>query len=143
MPDDPKSNLEKRCQACRTLGIQKGADNESNLEDLLNGKLDPKKIRALIGEEIIGFTTSYNAEDISAQDLEKFIIEMFKHLSKNEESVIRLVYGLNAENSEYNVEEIAKMFNLPTTRVRQLETSAIKKLKHPSVSSKLKNYLEK
>jgi len=54
-----------------------------------------------------------------------------------------LVTSLKTEDeSDRTLEEIGKELNVTRERVRQIESSAIKKLKHPKVGRKLKNYIE-
>ena len=50
--------------------------------------------------------------------------------------------GLMDDESDRTLEEIGKELNVTRERVRQIESSAIKKLKHPKVGRKLKNYIE-
>jgi len=51
-------------------------------------------------------------------------------------------FGLLEDESDRTLEEIGKALNVTRERVRQIESSAIKKLKHPKVGRKLKNYIE-
>jgi len=51
-------------------------------------------------------------------------------------------FGLLNDESDRTLEEIGKELNVTRERVRQIESSAIKKLKHPKVGRKLKNYIE-
>lgn len=84
-----------------------------------------------------------NAEDIMVlNDLNNVIGDTFSYLSEREEIVIRMRFGLNDERSEYDFEEIARSLNLSRERIRQIESSAIKKLKHPKVNRLLMTYLD-
>lgn len=51
-------------------------------------------------------------------------------------------FGLMPDESDRTLEEIGKELNVTRERVRQIESSAIKKLKHPKVGRKLKSYIE-
>ncbi len=75
-------------------------------------------------------------------DLNQQIDEILGKLNSREQSVIRMRYGLLPDMSDRTLEEIGKELNVTRERVRQIESSAIKKLKHPKVGRKLKNYIE-
>lgn len=87
--------------------------------------------------------TSTNAMDqIMKEDLRAQIFEVLDQLSEREQAVIRMRFGLLDDESDRTLEEIGKELNVTRERVRQIESSAIKKLKHPKVGRKLKNYIE-
>jgi RNA polymerase primary sigma factor len=75
-------------------------------------------------------------------DLKGQIDTVLEQLNEREEAVIRRRYGLMTDESDRTLEEIGKELNVTRERVRQIESSAIKKLKHPKVGRKLKNYIE-
>jgi len=75
-------------------------------------------------------------------DLSSQIDEVLVELSEREQAVIRMRFGLLDDESDRTLEEIGKELNVTRERVRQIESSAIKKLKHPKVGRKLKNYIE-
>lgn len=86
---------------------------------------------------------STNAMDqIMKEDLRAQIFEVLDQLSEREQAVIRMRFGLLDDESDRTLEEIGKELNVTRERVRQIESSAIKKLKHPKVGRKLKNYIE-
>ena len=76
------------------------------------------------------------------EDLRAQIFEVLDQLSEREQAVIRMRFGLLDDESDRTLEEIGKELNVTRERVRQIESSAIKKLKHPKVGRKLKNYIE-
>jgi RNA polymerase primary sigma factor len=76
------------------------------------------------------------------EDLRKHIDEILQNLNEREREVIKMRFGLMPDKSERTLEEIGKALNVTRERVRQIENSAIKKLKHPKVGRKLKNYIE-
>ena len=76
------------------------------------------------------------------EDLGRQIDSMFDQLNDREEAVVRMRFGLLSDESDRTLEEIGKELNVTRERVRQIESSAIKKLKHPKVGRKLKNYIE-
>jgi RNA polymerase primary sigma factor len=75
-------------------------------------------------------------------DLNRQIDEVLEQLNEREQAVIRMRFGLLPDKSDRTLEEIGKELNVTRERVRQIESSAIKKLKHPKVGRKLKNYIE-
>ena len=79
---------------------------------------------------------------ILKEDLKVQIDEVLEQLNDREEAVIRMRFGLLDDESDRTLEEIGKELNVTRERVRQIESSAIKKLKHPKVGRKLKNYIE-
>ena len=81
-------------------------------------------------------------EAILKADLKEQIDEVLDQLNDREKAVIRMRFGLLDDESDRTLEEIGKELNVTRERVRQIESSAIKKLKHPKVGRKLKNYIE-
>jgi len=75
-------------------------------------------------------------------DLKNQIDDVLDQLNDREKAVIRMRFGLMFDESDRTLEEIGKELNVTRERVRQIESSAIKKLKHPKVGRKLKNYIE-
>ncbi len=81
-------------------------------------------------------------DHILKNDLKEQIDEVLDQLNEREKAVIRMRFGLLDDESDRTLEEIGKELNVTRERVRQIESSAIKKLKHPKVGRKLKNYIE-
>ncbi len=75
-------------------------------------------------------------------DLNNQIDDVLDQLNEREKAVIRMRFGLLSDESDRTLEEIGKELSVTRERVRQIESSAIKKLKHPKVGRKLKNYIE-
>ncbi len=75
-------------------------------------------------------------------DLNRQIDEVLDQLNEREEAVVRMRFGLLNDASDRTLEEIGKELSVTRERVRQIESSAIKKLKHPKVGRKLKNYIK-
>ena len=73
--------------------------------------------------------------------LKEQLIEVLDTLTPREEKVLRLRFGLD-DGRARTLEEVGKEFNVTRERIRQIEAKALRKLRHPSRSKKLKDYLE-
>jgi RNA polymerase primary sigma factor len=94
------------------------------------------------GDFIEDKSTISPTELVLKDDLNNQIDEVLDQLNEREKAVIRMRFGLLDDESDRTLEEIGKELNVTRERVRQIESSAIKKLKHPKVGRKLKNYIE-
>ncbi len=81
------------------------------------------------------------AEAASYQLLKEQLDEVLHTLSPREEMVLRLRFGLEDGRSR-TLEEVGQQFNITRERIRQIEAKALRKLRHPSRSKILKDYLE-
>jgi RNA polymerase primary sigma factor len=81
-------------------------------------------------------------DNIMKEDLQGQIDQILAQLNEREQAVIRMRFGLMQDASDRTLEEIGKELSVTRERVRQIESSAIKKLKHPKVGKNLKNYVE-
>ena len=66
---------------------------------------------------------------------------MLKTLTPREEVVLRLRFGLK-DGRPRTLEEVGKVFNVTRERIRQIEAKALRKLRHPSRSKKLRDFLD-
>jgi len=73
--------------------------------------------------------------------LKEQLIDVLDTLTEREEKVLRLRFGLD-DGRARTLEEVGKEFNVTRERIRQIEAKALRKLRHPSRSKKLKDYLE-
>ncbi len=111
---------------------------------------EPVSLEAPVGDEddgrfgdFIEDKTSLSPTDaVMNDDLNNQIDEVLEQLNEREQAVVRMRFGLLMDKSDRTLEEIGKELNVTRERVRQIESSAIKKLKHPKVGRKLKNYIE-
>jgi len=94
------------------------------------------------GDFIEDKTTLSPTDVVLNDDLNNQIDEVLDQLNEREKAVIRMRFGLLEDESDRTLEEIGKELSVTRERVRQIESSAIKKLKHPKVGRKLKNYIE-
>ncbi|MEO1938920.1 MAG: RNA polymerase sigma factor RpoD [Sulfurimonas sp.] len=111
---------------------------------------EPISLEAPIGSEddgrfgdFIEDKTSLSPSDaILKDDLRTQIEQVLEQLNEREKAVIKLRFGIMDDESDRTLEEIGKELSVTRERVRQIESSAIKKLKHPKVGRRLKNYIE-
>jgi len=111
---------------------------------------EPISLEAPVGSDEDGkfgdFVEDTNArnpvENILKDDLTGQISDVLDQLNDREKAVISMRFGLLDDESDRTLEEIGKELNVTRERVRQIESSAIKKLKHPKVGRALKNYIE-
>ena len=73
--------------------------------------------------------------------LKEQLVEVLSTLTDREQRVLRLRFGLDDGHAR-TLEEVGKEFNVTRERIRQIEAKALRKLRHPSRSRKLKDYLE-
>ena len=81
-------------------------------------------------------------DNIMKEDLQNQIDQILGQLNEREQAVVRMRFGLMVDASDRTLEEIGRELSVTRERVRQIESSAIKKLKHPKVGKNLKNYVE-
>jgi len=76
-----------------------------------------------------------------AEALEKATLEVLENLTSREEKVLRMRFGIGM-NTDHTLEEVGKQFGVTRERIRQIEAKALRKLRHPSRSSKLKSFAD-
>ena len=74
------------------------------------------------------------------EDLRRLIAEVLKTLSPREEKIVQMRFGIR-DGSEHTLEEIGQRFSLTRERIRQIEVKALRKLRHPSRSRRLRLFL--
>jgi len=111
---------------------------------------EPVSLDAPIGNEDDGKFGDFVADtaaptpvdNIMHDDLLGQIDQILGQLNEREQAVVRMRFGLLEDRSDRTLEEIGNTLSVTRERVRQIESSAIKKLKHPKVGRNLKNYVE-
>ncbi len=73
--------------------------------------------------------------------LKEQLDEVLDTLTEREQKVLRLRFGMN-DGRARTLEEVGKEFDVTRERIRQIEAKALRKLRHPSRSRKLRDYLE-
>jgi RNA polymerase primary sigma factor len=101
-----------------------GADEETRLGDLV--------------EDTNVVLPSDAAIDL---DLKEHMASMLKTLTPREETIIKMRFGFNS-GSEHTLEEVGQVFAVTRERIRQIEAKALRKLRHPSRSSKFRVFLQ-
>jgi RNA polymerase primary sigma factor len=81
------------------------------------------------------------AEQVINTNLKEMTEAVLKTLTPREERVIKMRFGVG-DGSEHTLEEVGQSFAVTRERIRQIETKALRKLRHPSRSRKLKAFLE-
>jgi RNA polymerase primary sigma factor len=82
------------------------------------------------------------AEAVINRNLKEQTETLLKTLTPREEKVIKMRFGL-VDGNEHTLEEVGQMFAVTRERIRQIEAKALRKLRHPSRSRKLKAFLER
>ena len=93
------------------------------------------------GDFIEDVTVESPVETASLNSLELEIEQALETLTEREEAVLRLRYGLD-DGQPRKLEEVGNRFGITRERVRQIETKAIRKLRHPLRAQRLKGFLD-
>ena len=110
---------------------------------------EPVSLETPIGEEedshLVHFIEDDNAlapaEVATYIMLREQLIDVLDTLTPREQKVLRLRFGLD-DGRARTLEEVGKEFDITRERIRQIEAKALRKLRHPSRSKKLKDFLE-
>ena len=124
MPVDRVREILKISQEPVSLETPIGEEEDSHLGDFIQDDNVP------VPAEAAAFTL-----------LKEQLIEVLGTLTEREQKVLRLRFGLD-DGRARTLEEVGKEFNVTRERIRQIEAKALRKLRHPSRSRKLKDYLD-
>lgn len=80
-------------------------------------------------------------EAATAEGLREATLEILSTLTPREAKVLRMRFGIEM-NTDHTLEEVGKQFDVTRERIRQIEAKALRKLRHPSRSDKLRSFLE-
>lgn len=130
------------------IGERMGISAEK-VEEIQKIAQDPVSLETPIGEEedshladFIEDNKTVAPSDVAAQTmLREQLIAALHKLTPREEKVIRLRYGLD-DGKQRTLEEVGREFNVTRERIRQIEAKALRKLRNPSKSKKLRDYLD-
>jgi RNA polymerase sigma factor, sigma-70 family len=129
-----------------------GAEMNMSVErvrEILKISQEPVSLETPIGEEEDSHLGDFIQDDnvpVPADAaaftlLKEQLVEVLSTLTEREQKVLRLRFGLD-DGRARTLEEVGKEFNVTRERIRQIEAKALRKLRHPSRSRKLKDYLE-
>lgn len=124
MPVERVREIQKISQEPVSLETPIGEEEDSHLGDFIQDDNIP------VPADAAAFTL-----------LKEQLIDVLGTLTDREQKVLRLRFGLDDGRSR-TLEEVGKEFNVTRERIRQIEAKALRKLRHPSRSRKLKDYLE-
>ena len=110
---------------------------------------EPVSLEAPVGDEEDSSLGDFIADDSALQPLDMAIHANLKEtctrilssLTPREERVLRMRFGIGM-NTDHTLEEVGQQFNVTRERIRQIEAKALRKLKHPSRSRKLRSFLD-
>jgi RNA polymerase primary sigma factor len=123
MENEEVSTLLNAAQGYISLENPIGNDDSSVLSDIISDKSAPKP-----------------DDNVITSSLVESLNEALNSLTETERIIVNLRYGIN-NHKRMSLEKIGKKFGLSKERIRQIEKKAIKKLKHPNRSQKVKTFL--
>ncbi len=151
-------NKLSRCQRQLTLELNREPTDEElakkmglsvdKIREVVKIAQEPVSLETPIGEEDDSHLGDFVKDERSMSPEEFTIHELLKDeisdvlltLTEREEQVLRLRFGLD-DGSCKTLEEVGQMFGVTRERIRQIEAKALRKLRHPSRSRKLKDFL--
>ena len=124
LPVERVSEIMKMSQEPVSLETPIGEEEDSHLGDFIQDD------NVLVPQDAAAFTL-----------LHEQLMEVLLTLTERKQKVLRLRFGLD-DGRPRTLEEVGKQFNVTRERIRQIEAKALRKLRHPSRSKKLKDYLD-
>lgn len=123
--------------------------SEEKVREILKIAQEPVSLETPIGEEEDSHLGDFIPDDdvpapadaAAFSMLKEQLVEVLDTLTEREQKVLRLRFGLD-DGRARTLEEVGKRFDVTRERIRQIEAKALRKLRHPSRSKKLKDYLE-
>ena len=131
-------------EIAREMGI-----SEDKVREIIKVAQEPVSLETPIGEEEDSHLGDFIPDDDAPAPaevaaftlLKEQLMEVLDTLTPREEKVLRLRFGLD-DGKARTLEEVGREFNVTRERIRQIEAKALRKLRHPSRSKKLKDFLE-
>ena len=119
------------------------------VREILKIAQEPVSLETPIGEEEDSHLGDFIPDDDALEPaeaasftlLKEQLVEVLKTLTPREEKVLRLRFGIE-DGRTRTLEEVGKEFNVTRERIRQIEAKALRKLRHPSRSKKLRDFLD-
>jgi RNA polymerase primary sigma factor len=123
--------------------------SEDKVREIIKIAQEPVSLETPIGEEDDSHLGDFipdddapaPAEAVAVTLLKEQLMDVLNSLTQREAKVLRLRYGLD-DGKARTLEEVGKEFNVTRERIRQIEAKALRKLRHPSRSKRLKDFLE-
>ena len=123
--------------------------NPDRVREIMKIAQDPISLETPVGEEEDSHIGDFIEDDASPAPadaasytlLREQLCEVLHTLTPREEQVLKLRFGLE-DGRTRTLEEVGQQFNITRERIRQIEAKALRKLRHPSRSKKLKDYLD-
>ncbi len=123
--------------------------SEDKVREIIKIAQEPVSLETPIGEEEDSHLGDFIPDDDAPAPAEAASFTLMKEqlmnvldtLTPREEKVLRLRFGLD-DGRQRTLEEVGKEFNVTRERIRQIEAKALRKLRHPSRSKKLKDFLD-
>jgi RNA polymerase primary sigma factor len=124
--------------------------DEKKIKNIIKISKEPISLETPVGDsedasikDFIESDTDFSPSDtVTNNDLKERVREVLKSLTPREEKVLKMRFGIDVA-SEHTLEEVGKDFSVTRERIRQIEVKALRKLRHPSRSKKLKTFFEK
>ena len=131
-------------EIAKTMGI-----SEAKVREIIKIAQEPVSLETPIGEEEDSHLGDFIPDDDAPAPAEaashalmrEQLWDVLNTLTPREEKVLRLRFGLD-DGNQRTLEEVGREFKVTRERIRQIEAKALRKLRHPSRSKKLKDYLE-
>ena len=123
--------------------------SEDKVREIIKIAQEPVSLETPIGEEDDSHLGDFiedqdapaPAEAVAVTLLKEQLMDVLNSLTAREAKVLRLRYGLD-DGKARTLEEVGKEFDVTRERIRQIEAKALRKLRHPSRSRKLRDYLD-
>ena len=124
--------------------------DEKKIKNIIKISKEPISLETPVGDSedasIKDFIESENdfspSDTVASNDLKEKVREILKTLTPREEKVLKMRFGIDVA-SEHTLEEVGKDFSVTRERIRQIEVKALRKLRHPSRSKRLRSFFEK
>ncbi|MBE6927177.1 MAG: RNA polymerase sigma factor RpoD [Ruminococcaceae bacterium] len=121
---------------------------QERLEEIMRMAQDPISLETPVGEEDDSHLGDFIQDEVASEPadaaaytmLREQLAEVLKTLTPREEKVLCLRYGL-ADGRMHTLEEVGDEFQVTRERIRQIEAKALRKLRHPSRSKRLKDFM--
>ncbi len=124
--------------------------DEKKIKNIIKISKEPISLETPVGDSEDAFIKDFienenefsPADTVANNDLKERVREVLKELTPREEKVLKMRFGIDVA-SEHTLEEVGKDFGVTRERIRQIEVKAIRKLRHPLKSKKLRSFFEK